>query len=187
MKVQLANVRLSFPDIWEPKEYEPGDGKPRYNATFLVVPGSSNDKSIRAAIKAVALETFGKKADAMLKAFEGNPQKICYLDGEAKEYDGYAGMWYLSCHRRAVDRRPTILDRDKSPLTLADGRPYAGCFVNALVEIYGQNTQNAGIRGSFSGIQFVKDGDAFSGNTIASPDDFEDLGTPDPEDADAIV
>lgn len=181
MKLLLKNVRLSFPDIWEAKEYEPGDGKPRFNATFLVEPGSENDAAIRSAIQAVALEEFGKKAQFELAAFEGNPQKIAYLDGNKKEYDGYKGMWYLSCHRREKDGRPTIVDRNRRPLTPADGKPYAGCYVNAFVEIYAQGGPNKGIRASFSGMQFVQDGDAFSGGAVASPEDFDDLGVPSEE------
>lgn len=185
MKVKLQKVRLSFPDIWEAVEYETGDGKPRFNATFLIEPGSENDKAIRAAIKEVAVDTWGKKADAKLKEFEGVSNKYCYLDGNTKEYEGYADRWYLSCHRREKDGRPLIIDRQRNPLTQADGKPYAGCYVNATVEIYAQEGQNQGIRASFAGIQFHSDGDAFTGNRPASADDFEDLGVP--EDAEEFA
>lgn len=185
MKVILQKVRLSFPDLFEAKEYEKGDGKPRYNATFLIEPGSANDKAIRAAIAEVGAEKFGKKAAAVLKSLEGNANKYCYLDGAAKDYDGYEGMWYLSAHRKAADGRPLVIDRDKSPLTAADGRPYAGCYVNATAEIYAQDGQNQGIRASFSGIQFHSNGDAFSSARPASPDEFEDLGVP--EEAEDLV
>ena len=176
MKVKLEGVRLSFPDIWEAKEYEAGDGKPRYNATFLIEPGSANDKAIRAAIKHEATEAYKAKAPAFLKQWEGNPQKFAYLDGNTKEYDGYAGMMYLSCHRKAKDGRPAIVDRAKNQLQPADGKPYAGCYVNAVVDVYAQTGPNAGIRASFSAIQFTKDGDAFSAGTPANADEFDDLG-----------
>lgn len=181
-KVKLKNVRLSFPDLFEAVEYEKGDGKPRFNATFLVEPGSENDKAIRAAIQAEANEVFGKTAASMLKQFEGNSQKMCYLDGDTKEYDGYKGMWYIACHSKT---RPTVLDRNKSPLVAADGRPYAGCYVNASIEIYAQNTANKGIRAGLKGVQFVEDGDAFGGGAPASPDEFDDLGVP--EDAENLA
>jgi len=177
MELKLINVRLSFPDVHEAVQYE-GTGPFRYNATFLVTPGSDNDKKIRAAIKAVADEEYGKKADANLAAWANNPQKFCYLDGNTKEYEGYEGMMYLSCHRKQKDGPPTLLDRDKSPLGQASGRPYAGCYVHALVQIYAQSGQNAGIRAAFSGIQFNEDGDSFGGGAPASPDSFEDLGVP---------
>lgn len=186
---KLKNVRLSFPDIWKAKEFKPGDGKPRYSATFLIEPGSENDKTIRAAIKAAAEETFQKKADAKLKEFDGQSNKMCYNDGNRKEYDGYEDRWYLACRSKArpkiYDRRPKNPDGSENLLTEEDGRPYAGCYVNATCSIYAQAGEHPGIRASFSGLQFVSDGDAFgAGGRQASADDFEDLG--DAEDDDLV-
>lgn len=174
MKVKLENVRLSFPDIWHAKEFKTGDGKPRFSATFLVEPGSANDKRIRKAIQEAGAETLGS-ADKFAKAekgYWGNSNKCCYQDGDTKDYDGYEGMWYISCHSKT---RPTILDRDRSPLTEADGRPYAGCYVMAIVDVWVQKGENPGIRCSLGGIQFYKDGDSFSGGVPTSTDDFDDL------------
>lgn len=182
MKIQLAGVRLAFPDLFEAKPFEAG-GPKRYSATFLIEPGTENDKKIRAAIAEVAKEKFGKKADANLKAWEGNSNKHCYIDGAKKEYDGYEGMWALSTHRREIDGRVTVIDRNKQPLSPADGKPYGGCYVNASVDIWGQEGQYPGMRCGLLGVQFVKDGDAFSGAAPASPDEFEDLGVPDEEEA----
>jgi hypothetical protein len=180
--IKLTNVRLSFPDLFEAVEFKAGDGKPRFNATFLIEPGSANDKAIQAAIKEEALAKFGKKADALLKQWENNSQKYCYLDGNTKEYDGYEGMMYLSCHAKA---KPTIVDKDRTRLEPEDGKPYAGCYVNAMVSIYAQAGENPGIRAGFSGVQFARDGDAFGGGRPASPDDFDDLA--EGADADALV
>lgn len=172
-KLKLNNVRLSFPELWEAKPFEPG-AKPRFDATFLIEPGSANDKTVREAIKEAAQEAWGKKADAMLKSFEGNSNKHCYLDGDSKpDYDGYEGMMYLACHTTA---RPLVIDRDKSLLAEEDGRPYAGCYVNATLEIYAQSKKYPGIRASFNAVQFAGDGDAFGGGTRGSADDFDDIG-----------
>ena len=171
-KVKLSNVRLSFPDIFLAKEFQKGDGKPRFNATFLVVPGSDNDRAIRAAINEAAKEEWGAKWDKTLKSVEGQTNTFCYLDGNKKSYEGYEDMLYLAAHSK---NRPSVFDRDKSVLTAEDGRPYAGCYVNASVEVYAQSGTHAGIRASFNGIQFYADGDAFSGAAPASPDDFDDL------------
>lgn len=175
MKVKLTKVRLSFPDLFEAVEFKTGDGKPRYNATFLIEPGSANDKAIRAAIEHEAKETYGAKYAAILKGLENNANKYCYLDGNTKEYDGYADLWFLACHRRAADGAPTIIDRDRSPLGANSGKPYGGCYVNAIVDIYAQKGENQGIRASFSGVQFDSDGQAFSGARPASADEFEEL------------
>lgn len=183
----IIEARLSFPDLWDPVEFKPGDGRPRWNATFLVEPGSASDKAIREAIKKAAVATFADKADAHLKKFEGQKNQHCYLSGDTRDYEGYAGMMALSAHRNAKTKnggaapRPAIIDRDTSPLTAEDGKPYAGCYVKAKVSIYCQAGENPGVRASFSVVQFVKDGDAFAGSA-PSTTGFEDLGVPPEED-----
>jgi|WetSurMetagenome_2_1015567.scaffolds.fasta_scaffold15373_7 hypothetical protein len=179
MKIKLNDVRLSFPDIWTAVEYEKGDGKPRYNASYLITPGSENDKVIRAAIKQVAIEKYGKKADSLLAAFAGVAQKMCYLDGNLKDYDGYEDMMALTAHRKEKDGRPFVCDGSKNPLTESDGKPYAGCYVNATVDIYAQDAPNIGIRAGIVGLQFVRDGDSFGGTSKGGADDFEDISAPD--------
>lgn len=176
MKVTLKNVRLSFPDLFEPKGFDNNPDK-RYGANFLIVPGSENHKAIEAAIVAQAKEKFDKKADAMLASFRGNANKICYLDGNLKEYNGYEGHMYLSARRKESDGRPVVSDRNGSPLTPADGKPYSGCYVNAIVDIYAQTGQYPGIRCTLAGVQFSKDGESFGGAVRLSEDAFEDLTT----------
>ena len=181
MEVKLTKVRLSFPDIFVPVAY-PGTDRLRYNATFLIEPGSANDKAIQAAIDFEATNTWGDKAVKTLSGMKGNANKYCYLDGDTKEYDGYAGLKYLAAHSTV---RPLVIDRDKSPLTSADGRPYAGCYVTAFVAIYCQKGDNPGVRASFSGIQFQSNGESFGGGgKSASPDQFDVL--PDEDDDDIL-
>jgi hypothetical protein len=72
--------------------------------------------------------------------------------------------------------RPLVIDRDKSPLTAQDGRPYAGCFVHASIELWAQdNAYGKRINASLRGVQFFKDGDAFAGGGAASDDEFDDI------------
>lgn len=176
MKVMLKNVRLSFPDLFEAVEFKTGDGKPRFNATFLIERGSENDKKIEAAIVEAAKEQFGAKYEKLVAGMRGNVNKFCYLDGDLKEYDSYEGMNYLAAHSKI---RPTVIDADKTPLTAQDGKPYAGCYVNASVDIWAQKGENSGIRASILGVQFFRDGDPFTGGTPADPDEFDDVSAED--------
>lgn len=174
MKIKLNNVRLSFPDLWVAKDYK-GDKKFRYSASFLIQPGSENDKRVQEAILAVANEKFGKRAPTVLEAVKGSKQQYCYLKGDLKEYEGYAGMLVLSAKRKQQDGRPLVIDQAKNPLQESDGKPYAGCYVNATVDVWAQDGTNTGIRCGLLGVQFHADGDAFSGGSVADPDDFEAL------------
>ena len=171
-KVVLKNVRLSFPAIWKPEQYM-GQGEPRYKASFLFEPTSDSAKAVNAAIMEAAKEAYGDKAKMVLDAIKGSPKEFPLSKGDLKDYEGYAGMLVLSS---ANKMRPDIRDRDKTPLTQQDGRPYAGCYVNAVVDIWAQVKNGKAIRCKLLGIQFVRDGDAFSGGERAKDDDFEDLG-----------
>ena len=124
--------------------------------------------------KEVAVAKWAAKADAILKTLVGNPNKYCFQDGDSKsQYDGFEGHFGLGAKSTG---RPLVIDRDKSPLTAADGRPYAGCYVNSSVEIWAQdNKWGKGIRASLRGVQFFKDGDAFAGGAPASEEEFDDL------------
>ena len=177
MKLSLKKTRLSFPDMFTAKAFEDG-GTKTYGCTLLIEPGSANDKAIRQALQKVAEEKWGVKHAPILKAAlaANNSQKMCYWSGDVKEYDGYAGMMALTAKRGEAKGRPLVIDKDKSPLTEADGKPYAGCFVNASVEIWAQaNKFGNTLRCELLGVQFAADGDAFSAGSVAREEDFEDM------------
>lgn len=173
MDLKLKNVRCNFiQDLFEAAQFK-GAGAFRFSSTFLVPKGSPQDKEIKAAIKAEAEREYGKKAASNLALWENNSGKYCYMDGDLSEHEGYEGNMVLTAHTttkpRVMNKNPNVI------LTAQDGIPYAGCYVNALVSIYPQKGDFAGIRCSFSGVQFAGDGDAFGGGRPASAGDFDDL------------
>lgn len=172
-RVLLKNVRLSFPVLFEPEQFD-GQGKARYSAAFLVEPDSENDAAINAAIQEVAEKAWGKKAEPLLKAYRGSSNKFCYTDGSLKEYDGYEGNFCLAAHRNEEAGPPKVVDKDKSELSVTSGKPYAGCYVNGIVDFWAQSGQYPGVRCTLVAVQFAGDGEAFAG-APASADEFEDL------------
>lgn len=172
MKIKLTNVRLAFPQLFEAKTVN-GEGKPAFSAALLIDPADPQVKAINAAIEQVAKDKWGAKADAMLKQMRGT-DKVALHDGDLKaSYDGFPGNLYISA-RSAT--RPLVINADKTPLIEADGKPYAGCYVNASVELWAQdNNYGKRINASLGGVQFAKDGDAFAGGGAASEDEFDDL------------
>nr|WP_175800891.1 ssDNA-binding protein [Burkholderia anthina] len=197
--IKLKNVRIAFIDDLRHAAQFDGQGAFRYSATFLVQPGSENDKIVNAAINEAAADAWGKKAEAMLAGFRGNVNKFCYIDGNTKpDYEGFEDMFYLSSHRKQDDGRPLLLDMYADPATgkparLIDqstgewlpgkeGRIYAGCYVNATIDIYAQTKNYPGIRASLKGVQFAGDGDSFSGARRASDDEFDAVAPADTED-----
>ena len=89
----------------------------------------------------------------------------------------------FGCHMSFLDIDERLLDLvelvefDRSPLTETDGRPYSGCYVVAIVELWAQdNSWGKRVNATLKGVQFFADGEAFSGGTPASAGDFDDLG-----------
>jgi len=177
MKVKLVNVRLAFPALFEAKTVN-GEGDPRHSAVFIIEPGSDNAKTLAAAVKATAKEKWGAKADGILAELN-KKGRICYQESAKTNqsgdvYDGFEDKYFVNTSNKA---RPLVIDRDKTPLTAADGRPYAGCFVNATIDLWAQdNNYGKRINASLMGVQFFRDGDAFAGGGVSAPDDFDDLG-----------
>lgn len=172
MQIVVRNVRLAFPVLFQPKAVN-GQGAPAFSASLLISPDDPQIKTIEAAIQKVAVEKWGTKAEAVLKQMRAQ-DKLCLHDGELKAaYAGFEGVLYISA-RNTV--QPTVLDRDRSPLQERDGKPYAGCFVNASLDLWAQdNDFGKRINASLRGVQFFRDGDAFVGGGAASEDEFDDL------------
>lgn len=174
MKVIIKNARLAFPALFEPSAFA-GDSssKPSYSATFIISPLDDQVELVERAIEQAAKEKWGPKAEAILRQLKAQ-DKVFLHDGELKaSYAGFAGNLYINA--RSV-QRPIVIDRNKAPLTERDGRPYAGCYVNASIDIYAQDNQyGKRINAMLLGVQFAKDGEAFSGGALASPDDFEEI------------
>lgn len=173
--VKLSNVRLAFPALFQPKTVN-GEGEPRYSAAFPIKPGSENAKALAAAVQTVAAAKWGAKAGAILAELNSKGRvayKASPLSKDGETYAGFEGMHTLNASNKA---RPTIVDRDRSPLVEADGKPYAGCYVTAIVELWAQdNSWGKRINATLKGVQFFADGEAFAGGVAASAADFDDL------------
>lgn len=172
MKLKLSNVRLAFPVLFEAKTVN-GEGKPAFSAAFLIDPNSLLVSVINQTIETVARAKWGARADAILKQMRAQ-DKTCLHDGDLKaSYDGFPGMLYVSA-RNAV--RPLAIDKDKTPVAESDGRLYAGCYVNASIELWAQdNNYGKRVNASLRGVQFLRDGDAFAAGGAADESEFDDL------------
>ena len=170
-KVHLKEVRITFPAVFEPKQVN-GQGDPKYSASFLIAKDHPQKVEVERAIVAAAKEKWGeKKYMEVLKALKAS-DKIAMHDGDSKsDYDGYAGSYFINASNKV---RPLVIDGQRAPLTANDGKPYSGCYVNAIIEVWAQdNNFGKRINASLLGVQFVKDGERLAGGGVASADDFE--------------
>ncbi len=176
--VMLNSVRLAFAVLWTAESFQGGEGEKRFSASFPIDPKSANVALIETAIQKAAKEKWKDKSGAILKKLKADG-RMCYFraektSAEGEVYDGFEGMYSLAAANKA---RPLILDRDKTQLTEEDGKPYSGCYVDALVEIWAQdNRWGKRINAALKAVRFREDGDAFGdGGSKASSDDFDDL------------
>jgi len=172
-------TRTAFLNVFTPTAFE--GGEPAFNGKFIIDPADkATVKALDDAMMAAAKEKWADKAQAIFDKLTktGKPKNLevpfvkePYSNADGEPYDGFAGMYYVSARNPS---RPLVIDRDKTVLVEADGRPYSGCYVNAQFEFWAQdNKWGRAIRATLKGVQFVKDGDAFSGGAPASVDDFD--------------
>lgn len=161
-KILIKNARLSYPSLFKKSVYEGKEGK--YEATFLI------DKKDEALKKQIDNEISKLLLESKVKV---NPEKFCIKDGDESEKEGYQGNWSF---KASSDRRPQVIDRDKTPLTADDEKFYAGCYVNAVVDLWVQNNgYGKRVNSNLYGVQFLKDGEPLGNSSIDVIDDFEDL------------
>lgn len=183
--IMLSNVRLAFPHLFTPSKTD-FNGLYRRGALFIIRgDDAANLAVVNAAIERAAERKWPdvKKREAIL-ALLHRQDKVCLHEGITKaKYDGFEGNWFLSANAKSAETIEgagpvTVVDRDRTiALTEAHGRPYSGCYVNALVEIYAQDSPSYGqrINAVLKGVQFWADGDAFAGTPPARPEEFSAL------------
>lgn len=164
--IRLVNVRLSYPQLFVAKEPEPGK-EPVFSATFLL--NKKEHKSlidqIEKMTERVALDKFKKKVTLKRRPLrDGN---------EKDDKEGYGDEVMFIGARNT--KRPVVVDRDMTPLTKDDPKPYAGCIVNATVRFfaYDHSTGGKGVSASLRAVQFVKDGESFGAGPVSAEEEFE--------------
>jgi hypothetical protein len=176
MKITLKKCRLAFPQIWEAKGFQDG-GEPRFSAIGIIEPEGENLEAIRKAVKNAAEVKWKDKAKVILNELE-KKGRVCYdtspkTSGNGEPYAGFEGHAWVSA---ANKQRPRIVDRDKTDLVQADGRPYGGCYVNLVIDTWAQDNKfGKRVNATLLGVQFVADGEAFSGGAAVTEEDFEEI------------
>lgn len=172
MKIQMKDVRAAFVNVFEAKAVQ-GQGEAKFSMTMLFPKDHPQKAEFERAIVTAAKDKWGEKAQAMLQQLKAG-DKLCLHDGDAKaNYQGFAGQLYVNASNKM---RPLVIAGDRQPLTAADGKPYPGCYVNCIVEVWAQDNQfGKRVNASLLGVQFVRDGERLAGGGVAAADDFEAL------------
>ena len=169
--IAIRNARISFINaLWTPKAFNEG-ANPKHSATFLLDP---NDPE-----QAAQIENIQQTGDRLKKEKKWGKQRltgVCYgfADEDSYSYEGWQGMFYVKASNQ---KRPLVVDRQRSPIYEEDGTLFAGCFVNGSITLWTQdNTYGKRINANLRGVQYVKDGEAFAGDVKLDPEtEFADL------------
>lgn len=173
-QIKIENARLFFPVLFEPEQFK-GQGKKRYTARLGVAKGSAQLAALEACIREVAQAAWPKDWQKKLEVFAGDKMKFCLLDGNKVDFTGAEGYAMLSTTRYESDGPPVLRDARNNPVVTNDGLFYSGCYVNAVVDVWAQTKDYPGVRCSLLGLQFYRDGDAFSGAGRLADDAFQAL------------
>ena len=170
MKVHLKDVRISFANIFEAKQVQ-GQGDAKFSASFIFPKDHPQKAEIERGLVEAAKEKWGAKATEVLKSLKA-ADRLCLHDGDAKpDAEAYPGNLFINASNK---QRPLVIGPNREPLVASDGKPYSGCYVNAIVEIWPQDNQfGKRINASLLGVQFLRDGERLSGGGVAAADDFE--------------
>lgn len=185
-KIVLRDVTGAYLDLWKATSMPGSQSGPKFGGNFIFDEDSPAYKAAMGEFMRVAEAKFGSNYKAFI-AEMGKTQKClrrgdANLDKDGVVRNGFAGKMFLVAKNPA---RPTIVDKDKSPLTEADGRIYSGCKLNISVDIYATDKVGQGKRvdATLLAVQFAGDGEAF-GRSVGSADDFEDISDDVAEEAD---
>lgn len=172
MEIKLKNVRLAFPNLFKPTA-GPQGGEPAYNAAFLLPKDHSQIPEIKAAMREVAKGKWGEKAQATFDLMV-KKDHVALHDGDNKpDLAGYPEHYYINARNKT---RPLVIDRNRAPLDASSGKPYSGCYVNVILDLWAQdNDYGKKINASLGGVQFYADGDVFSSGRPALVDAFDDI------------
>lgn len=203
MNLKLQNVRLSYPNLFEPKA-GPEGGDPKYNAAFLMDKDNNAPEiqAMRDGILTVAKATWGNDK---VKWIEGKglavqkPDgkaaiiKTCLRNGEEKpDTTGYENVMFFNAGNKmsipVVDKNPSIA------LTKHDGKPYAGCFVNVSIRLWAQDNQfGRRVNAQLQAVQFSAEGESFGDAPVNAETVFSNIegatsatNAPDDNDPDSI-
>lgn len=173
-RIMLNDVRLAFPKLFRAEQVN-GQGDPKFGATLIIAPDHPQLEELRKIQDAVAKDKWKEKAAGIVNVLD-KQDRLAVHDGDIKsQYDGFPGNFYVSANAQE-SAPPTVVDQARNLLKENSGKPYAGCFVNASIEIWAQDNKfGQRVNTALRGVQFLRDGDAFSAGRPADADEFEEV------------
>lgn len=179
-KLIIPEARLAFGDAIFEKQSVNG-GEPQYGCTLILPPSSPAIKLVTDEEDRLAALAWADKAATMMQMIRANNGQALKPGALKAKFDGFAGNFFISANAKV---QPTTVNRQGVQVSAKDGVLYSGCYVLAHISLWTQDNQwGQKINANLLGLQFLRDGDAFSGGPAPSAaSDFGDLGAGDDDD-----
>lgn len=197
-RVVIRGARLSFPHIYSPQERENDDGTKRenYNCSLMIPKDMDGIDKLLAQLKRAGQEAQKKAWGDDESNWPKIPDHRQFLkDGDNPDHserEEYEGHYFINASS-PTSRPPQVItnrkDSENQWIEAREGQknaPYAGCYVNAVIEVWGQkkdpkkNIPNR-LNATIEIVQFLRDGEPFAAsrvdaNDILSEDDVGEEG-----------
>lgn len=174
----LKNVRLAYPNLFEPKENTLNSNhKLEYSVQIVIQEADPQVKVVENYMKEIYETKFGdavKAKKAMDRAADSRNTRFFHHNVNGHYY-------YLNAKRPGGpnDPKPRLFDTDKrllDPNKPADrAKIYGGCFADVLINGYIYQHANVGMSAQLLGVRWRGDGEPFVVTKQASAEDFPDL------------
>lgn len=214
-RVVIRGARLSFPHIYKPQERDNDDGTTRenYNCSLMLPKDMKNIDGIKKMLKAAGREARIKAWGEDESKWPKIPSHRQFMkDGDNPDHserEEYEGHYFINASA-PVNRAPQVLinrkGRDGNWIEAEEGQknaPYAGCYVTAVIEVWGQKKNPAKnipnrLNATIEIVMFREDGEPFAAqrpdaNDILGDDeigeegDLGDDGYDDDDDDDSMI
>ena len=182
-QIILPKTRLCYPKLWEAQAMKNDPtSKPRFGAELLL---PKTDIKTKAKLD----KEIKRLADLHFKGVIPKSKDLFIKDGDHEDFSNRPetdGHWVISANRAENQGRPKIVDKNPSvALIPSDGRPYAGCYVAALIGIFKPDNW-AKITAGLEIVQFADDGERFGATVPNAEDIMPDLGPDDDAEPEAF-
>lgn len=157
--VVTPEFRVSYPNVFKAQRNKLS-GKDEYSVQALFKKGQDIQK-LKDAAKAAATAKWGEDTSKWPKNLRLPFRDQKELERDGKQPDGTEpGAIFM---RFKSERRPGVVDQNVQEI-IEDSKFYAGCYAIASVNAYAYDQAgNRGVSFGLNHLQFVKDGEPFSG------------------------
>lgn len=170
-KVVVANARLSYANVFEPKAFEGQEAK--YSVSLII---SKDDKDT---IKLINEAIDNATEDGKEKYWSGKKprgMKLPLRDGdEEREDEAYKNSFFINASSKNA---PQVVGKQKDSATgkaisLGSDEVYSGCYANVSLNFYPFNNVSKGVAAGLGPIQKEADGEPLGGVAAKAEEEFD--------------